>query len=85
MCALVEGNFTNSAPAIPSVNDSTGRIAQTGNEKSSSIAVRASRCTIMPSRSKFTLFLSLAARLGTRKVVVIPEVQYSYVISAGKI
>ena len=42
------------------VNDCTGndfetsRIAQTGNEKSSSIGVRACSETIMHSRSKFT-------------------------------
>ena len=46
MYLVVEGNFTNSAPAV-SVNDCTGshlsnfepsHIVQTGNEKSSSIA-----------------------------------------------
>ena len=46
MCVLLL-NFTKSAPAVSSVNNRTGsdfetsRIARTGNEKSSSIAVRA--------------------------------------------
>ena len=49
-----------SAPTVSSVNECTGRdfetslIAQTGNEKSSSIGVRACSETIMHSRSKFT-------------------------------
>ena len=59
MCALLL-NFTKSAPAVSSVNDYTGsdfettRIAQTGNEKSNSIAVRARSDSNYASRSKFT-------------------------------